>query len=200
MKKIINAWRLGVECLLFDDLISYYVFFTVAFTQCCYLFSFKEYDVAYKLTWVLIGYVVLILGMAWFKYNTFKLDRAVPILGSIIFIALSYVGCTISLKTFAFMLLILISSTIVSIELRDVQTCGVMIFRKDKYNKIIEYTLLFITVGIPFILFTVFLCMIPSLPIAYKIVVPIVYLSLAPFISYIEDSWACNNIFELFIE
>lgn len=199
MKKIIDAWRLGIEGLLFDDLISYYVFFTIAFTQCCYLFAFKEYDVAYKLTLVLIGYVVLILGIAYFKYANYKLDRAVPILGIIAFIALFYVGCTISCKTFVFMTLTLLLSTFTSIVLREAQDSGIYC-KRQIYNKIFEGFLLFTTVGLPFILFTVFLCMIPSVPIAYKIIIPIVYLALAPFISYIEDSWACNNIFELFFE
>lgn len=199
MKKIINAWRLGLEGLLFDDLISYYVFFTIAFTECCYLFTFKEYDIAYKLTWMLVGYIVLILGVAWFKYATYKLDRAIPILGIIAFMALFYVGCTISFKTFAFMTFTLLLSTLTGMVLREVQDSGVYL-KKEIYNKIVEGALLFITVGVPFILFTVFLCMIPSLPIVYKIIIPIVYLSLAPFISYIEDSWACNNIFELFFE
>ena len=54
-----------------------------------------------------------------------------------------------------------------------------------------------IVVGIPFIALITSISMLPTLPIAYKIIIPILYALCIPFIPYIEDVTATCNIFEL---
>lgn len=199
MKKIFKMWEMGWECLLFDDLISYYAFFTIAFTECFYLFTFHEQTLAIKLSMILIGYVVIILILARFKYISIRSE--LPILGActIGFSLLFIVGCCINLKLCLLLTFIPFISSFIFIILRGIQD-SFELFKKQIYNTLLEGFLMFLTIGLPFILFTIFLCLIPLLPIALKIIIPIVYLAIAPFISYIEDNWACNNIFELFCE
>ena len=53
----------------------------------------------------------------------------------------------------------------------------------------------------PFIVFTILFSKIPMIPIALKIIIPIVYFCVVtPYIAFIEDDWATENIFELATE
>lgn len=195
MQRIINKWKFGLEALLFDDLISYYTFFTILFTECFYLFAFHNLGVAIKLSAVLIGYVVTVLIAARLKSS---IDLA-SLVYLIMFLALLVVGCFINWKLCIILTLTPLIITSIFITLREIQD-GCDVFENEIFNKIVEGILILMIVGIPFVLFTVFFCMISEIPYILKIIFPIEYLIICPFISAIEDDWAACNIFELLFE
>jgi len=195
MQRIIDKWKFGLEALLFDDLISYYTFFTILFTECFYLFAFHNFGIAIKFSAVLIGYVVIVLIAARLKMCT---DLA-SFVYLTMFLALFVVGCFINWELCLILTLIPLLITSTFITLRDMQDSW-EVFENYIFNKIVEGILILITVGIPFILFTVFFSMISEIPYILKIIFPIEYLIICPFISAIEDDWAACNIFELLFE
>ncbi len=194
MKKIIETWKCGWVYLLTDDLISYYTFFTIILAECCYLFAFHEKKTSLVLGAILIGFILTVLITARLKYSI----NYVHIAYAIAFIALLIAGCFINYKLFLPLIIIPLIVTPLSMGLRSVQNSFVI--KPPKFETIIRSFCLFATVIAPFILFTVFFAMIPSVPVMLKIIVPIVYLVLSPFIAYIEDDWATCNIFELFFD
>ena len=202
MKKIIDTWFCGWSYLLYDDLFSYYAFFTTILTEIACLWVFFP-NIAFPFTILL---AICIFNVCFCASIAYK----VPITCFIYcgtFIAVLIVGCLISFWASILLITLPFILTVFWIFLKSLQI-SIPIGFSDKnfrvriYNwfesKHIAYYLsqFFVTFG-PFIIFTIFWAMTP-ISFLLKILIPIFYLLIMPFIAYMEDTLATLNIFELF--
>ena len=172
MKNLVNNWKAGLVYLFTDDLISFYAFFTIIFSECAYLRFFTTQKME-LFTIILIGYIGYWEG-TW-------LEVVFTILYSIVFVILFIIGCCINVKISIILTIIPLIITAILIKIRE-YSCSILAQ--------------FIVVGGPIIVF-ISITMKPPLPIVLKIIILILYLICVPFISYIEDRTAACNIFEL---
>ena len=182
MKNLVNNWKAGLVYLFTDDLISFYSFFTIIFSECAYLRFFTNQKME-LFTIILIGYIVNVIVCAFFKgyWEGTWLEVVFTSLYSIVFVILFIIGCCINVKISIILTIIPLIITAILIKIRE-YSCSILAQ--------------FIVVGGPIIVF-ISITMKPPLPIVLKIIILILYLICVPFISYIEDRTAACNIFEL---
>ena len=209
MKKLIEKWNRGCHFLIEDDLISYYTFFTVILAECSYLLAFHETEIAIPFTLILLGYIVNVIGTAWLKgiVEGSIFSTIVSILYIIIFIILLILSCSYDMILGIVLNLILFVATAITIGIRTFQdsifySSNWFISKMQKLFSNESFWLMsqIILIGIPFIVFVIMFAQITYIPIALKIIIPIVYLIIAPLISSLEDDLCACNIFELAIE
>ena len=158
MSDFLNNWDASVELFFGDDVISYYAFFTTILAEISYLWVYMT-DIAKPLTFILLGFIVNVLVIAFVKGH-FIGTRKANIITSIVYVLSKVFGQGLTGR---------LSQVII--------ICG------------------------PFIVFTILFSKIPMIPIALKIIIPIVYFCVVtPYIAFIEDDWATENIFELATE
>lgn len=202
MKKIIDTWFCGWCFLLYDDLFSYYAFFTTILIEIAYLWAFVP-SIALPFTIIL---ATCIFNVCFCASITYKVSITCFIyLG--IFILSMIIGCFISFWTSILLITLPFILTVLLMFLRSIQISLPINFSDKSFfgriynwfeNKNIVYFISQILVTFaPFIVFTVFLAMTP-IPLLLKILIPIFYLLIMPFIAYMEDTLATLNIFELF--
>lgn len=207
MKNLISSWLGGFGYLLDDELISFYTFFTVAFAECAALWAFCSTSIAIPFTVILIAYILNILIFSYLKGNYLgcKKEVIISILYVVVTIALFITGFFFDWKINLICTAILFGVTALWIVIKlhqctiyvNARSTIVMIINRLFQNKIFWVFSQIIVIGAPFAAFTTFFAMIPAIPLALKIIVPIVYFILMPFIAVLEDETAACNVFEI---
>jgi len=212
MKKLFESWRNGLSYLIFDDHISFYTFFTVILAECAYLWAFHEIAVAIPITAMLFGYIINLVVFARLKGNNegTRKEKVFSILYVIGFITLFVIGCFFNWVISIITTVILLVTTVLWIVIRMHQDTFYYLTKsshKIAYlinklfgDKIFWILSQIIIIGAPFVVFVIFCANISFLPIALKVIIPLLYLILSPFIAYFEDDSAACNIFELAYE
>lgn len=180
MRKLKKIWWEGFYYLLdnyydCDDVISFYTFFTIIFTQCAFLLGFFSTSISLPFTLILLGYVANVLILGKFKKNCefTKLEMIFARLYILTFVILFLIGCFINIKLSIIVTILPFSITILEIRL------------VNKYR----------IQALPILAFSFCIGFIP-IPLILKFVIPIIYAICIPFIVYIEDTYI-SNIFEL---
>ena len=95
IENCLENWMDGLSCLIPDDLISFYAFFTVILAECSYLLAFYEFAVAIQITVILLGYMLNVIVFARLKGNaeTITLAKVYSILYVTVFVTLFIIGC-----------------------------------------------------------------------------------------------------------
>lgn len=211
MKRLIEVCFSGIAYMIGDDLISFYAFFTTLLAECAYLWAFHSSSIAIPFTIILIGYIVNVIVMGWLKgmWEGERKEVVFSVLYVLIAVGLFAVGCVVDVKMNICLTLIALAVAGLSIAIREEQDTiwigmGYTKLHKIGYfinslfrNKVFWLISQIIVIGAPYVTFVVFFAMIPAVPIALKIIVPIVYFILMPFIAYIEDEIGANNIFQI---
>lgn len=214
MKDLFESWMDGLGCLIDDDLISFYTFFTLVLTEISYLFAFQPLEVAKPLSLIFFGYMlnVIICAVVKGNFEGTKLELICSIMYVITFVVLFIIGCIINWKITLICTIILFTITALWIAIRDHQD-SVYAYKgqttREKLalkinslfrNKVFWVISQIIVIGAPFIAFIVMFANISAIPTVLKIIIPIVYVILAPVIAFFEDASACCTIFELAYE
>ncbi|MGN1298856.1 MAG: hypothetical protein ACI4UE_02590 [Candidatus Scatovivens sp.] len=201
MKKIVEFWKRGITWLITDDLISFYTYFTIIFAECAYLWSHFSASVAIPFTIILLAYVLNVIVFAWLKGNWegTRKELIFSILYVIIFIGLFIIGCIYKTSISIILTIIPLVITFIWIQLRTFQDTINISRSTDKLfsNKFFYILSQVIVIGCPYIVFVIFIAMIPTFPIILKVLIPIIYLPCIPLISLFEDETASCNIFEI---
>lgn len=187
MKKILSAYKLGARYLLSDDdIVSFYVFITLAFASCARFFSVYEHAISIPLTIVMVGYVANIMLFSWLKGNAegTRLEKVFGICYIVVFAILFIIGSIINFRAHITIMTIVLATTFTAVAVREY---------------IIAQFLQALMLFLPF-LALVFAIAYTSLPIILKLIIPLVYTMCAPFIAYYEDTAAAQNIFKLAYE
>lgn len=214
MKRLIEVCFSGIQYIIGDDLISFYAFFTTLFAECSYLWAFHPTSIAIPFTIIFIGYIVNVIVMGWLKgtWEGERIEVAFSVLYAVIAVGIFVAGCVVHVKMNICLTLIALAVTGLSIAIREEQDTvwldmGYTKLHKIGYfinsifrNKVSWLISQIIVIGAPYVTFVVFFAMIPAVPIALKIIIPIVYFILIPFIAYLEDEIGANNIFEIAYE
>ena len=214
MKDLFESWMDGLGCLIDDDLISFYTFFTLVLAEISYLFAFQPLSVAMPLAIIFFGYMLNVVVCAIVKGNFegTKIEKICSIVYVLVFVALFIIGCIINWKITLICTIILFAITALWIAIRDHQD-SVYAYKgqttREKLalkinslfrNKVFWLLSQIIVIGAPFIAFIVMFANISAIPTVLKIIIPIVYVILAPVIAFFEDASACCTIFELAYE
>ena len=207
MKKFFENWKsVAINYLIEDDLISFYTFFTVIFAECAYLWAFQSKFIAVGLTIVLLGYIANVVVFAWFKgcHEGSKAELAIARLYIVGFAIIFIIGCFINFWLNLVLTAIAFGVTFLWINIRTFQDTQLMGYRgivgvisKLFNNGVFWLISQIIVIGLPFAVFSWMLVLIPGLPLALKIIIPIVYFVIAPFIAFLEDEMVAENIFEI---
>ena len=200
-----------------DEFYSLYVFVTAVFAECAYLryVSNKQWI---PFTLLLIGYVVLVVEAEILKgmYEDDKAERTVTVLNLVILLGIFITGCFFG-NTRMWLVLTLIPWALpgvcysigeghgvnpVSLLLSPIYmlpAANVSVLRDKMYKfangEFVNTTLPGILIfGGPLVALTVFVAKIPTVPFAFKILIPIFHILCYPAISWIEDNY--GNIYE----
>lgn len=203
-------WTSCLELLLGDDLISYYAFFTTILAEIAYLWAFKS-NVAGMFTIILLGFIANVIVTAFVKGYLIR-TRKSNIVSSIAYI-LIYLGLFAwgayyaGLKTSAILTAIPFAVSFLFVNIRFFQItifptdmkiqCKLSKFFGKEPGALVSQICI---IGIPLFVFAIFFSKIPNIPTFLKIIVPIIYAFIAPYIAYMEDDIATDNIFELAFE
>ena len=214
MRNFIEDWKDGLSYLIDDDLISFYTFFTLILAEISYLFAFQPLEVAKPLSLIFFGYMlnVIICAVVKGNFEGTKFELICSITYVIAFVVLFIIGCIINWKITLICTIILFAITGLWIAIRNHQD-SVYAYKGEtkKERFILKINALFrikefwiisqiVVIGIPFIAFIIMFVNISIIPTVLKIIIPILYLILVPFIAYFEDDSSACNIFELAYE
>lgn len=205
---LIERWKRGVGNFFEDELISFYTYFTLIFAECAYLWTVCEKTLAIQFTVILLGYVLNVVLCAWLKGETegTKLEVVISIYYIIAFAMLCVAACFINAKMAIAMTAIPLVYTALCIgitrfPLASIQRYATMGITDELCkNKILFTCLRIVFVGAPLVAFAICLAQIPTLDVAWKIIIPIVYTFCIPLFALYEDCSAALNIFELAFE
>lgn len=204
MKKLIYTWSCGWEYLLYDDLFSYYAFFTAILAEIAFLWAFLP-NIAFPFT---IFLTICILNVCFCACIASHVPRASCIIYSGTFLAVLIIGCFINVLASILLVILPFIFTIIGNFLKMLQisipigfpdeSLEVKVFNLfEKKHWVYLLSQIFVTFG-PFIIFTIFLALSP-ISILLKVIIPLIYLLIMPLIAYMEDSLATLSIFELFL-
>lgn len=207
MKKIFGSWKNVVINYLFqEDLISFYAFFSVIFIECAYLWLFQTKDIVVKFTFLLLAYVVNVVLFSWLKGmnegNRLEIvfARLYTAGFAVIFLVGSYMNFFLNLILVA----IAFSFTFVWILIRQYQNVcatrarGIEGWIRNLFRNKVFWTISqIVVIGLPFITFTCFLVLIPTLPVILKIIITLAYIILMPYTSLLEGAILAQSIFEI---
>ena len=212
MSDFLNDWDASVELFFGDDVISYYAFFITILAEISYLWVYMT-DIAKPLTFILLGFIANVLVIAFVKGHLIW-GRKANIITSVVYV-LVFLGLFIwetsftSVKISAILTIIPFAVAFLWMKIRGFQNTSfgpgfpkiVYVLSKVFGQGLTGRLSQVIIIGGPIIVFTVLFSKIPMIPIALKIIVPIVYFCVVtPYIAFIEDDWATENIFELATE
>lgn len=207
MKYLFESWKgIGINYLVEDDLISFYTFFTVIFAECAYLWAFQSKTIAATFTAILLMYIVAVLVFAWLKgcFEGSKREPYIAKLYVISLLAIFLIGCLINTCISLVLTAIAFGVTFLWINIRTFQDTQLMGYHGivGAISKLFNNTVFWvisqiIVIGLPFTVFAWMLALIPGLPLALKIIIPVVYFLVAPFIALLEDEMVAENIFEI---
>jgi len=207
MKKFLKNWKgVFVDYFVEEELISFYAFFTIIFAECAYLWAFESKAVSIGLTIVLLAYIVNVLVFAWLKgcFECSVKEITISRLYIAGFIILFIIGCFINFWLNLVLIAIAFGITLLWVGIRCLQSTGFVGFKgiiniisAPFYNKPFWIISQIIVLGAPFAIFTWMLALIPGLSIVFKIIIPIAYFVIAPFMSMLEDELMAQNIFEI---
>lgn len=213
MKNLIENWfenwREGLSYLIADDHISFYTFFTVILAECAYLWEYHEVSLAIPITVILLGYMLNVMVFARLKGNAegTKLEKVFSILYVSVFVTLFVIGCFFNWAISVINTVILFGVTALWIVIRNHQDTFyylpegspkiAYLINKLFGDKIFWILSQIVIIGGPFVVFVIFCAKISFMPIALKVIIPLLYLIFSPFIAYFEDDSAASNIFEL---
>lgn len=208
-----ESWFEGLAYLLSDNLVSYYSFFTAIFAEIAFLWGFGV-EGAMLYTILLVACIVNVLFVAFLKGSWFcETKERQQILSGLycaIYLMLFITGCLNSIKLTFVLSVIPVAWTGFSIWIRGYQNsvCGPGFSKREHVMYVISEI-----IHIPIVLFLSELLVLVTpigvmsyfiaqldLALAWKIVLPILAVILAPLWAYVEDSWATQNIFELAYE
>ena len=211
MSDLFDDWYNSVELILGDDLISYYAFFTTILAEISYLWVYMQ-EIAKPFTFILLGFIANVLVIAFVRGYLIR-KRKEAIITSIVYV-LIYIGLFIGGAYYAGMKISVILTAIpfvvafLWINIREYQntTFGsgfpkiVYVLSNIFGQGLSGWLSQIIVLCGPIMTFTAFFAMIPTIPFAFKIIIPIIYFLVSPFIALLEDNWATENIFELATE
>lgn len=210
LEEVVDMWTDGVSYLFGDAVISFYTFFTLIFAECAYLWTFQEKSLAIPFSVILLGYVLNVCVWALFKgwHEGERKELVFTIIYVADFVVLFAIGCFINFWLSVILTIIPFAITALWIAIREFQICIfvgphpkiVMLISKLFMNKIFHLVSQLIVVGVPFVVFVVFLAQIPTLHTALKIIISVLYFICIPLIAYYEDDTAALNIYELAYE
>lgn len=205
MKKIYSFAKYCIWLLLAEENVSFYLYFTVALAEIAFLWGFFT-SIAIPFT-VLLGLSILNIifcglgkGCREGEKEELIFARAYTVIFALIIIVGFFFNWLANIILFGSALLI----TFLGIITRQFQAYGNLgydcIKKWKKFFKVLNKLVLIVSqiillVG-PFVLFVVAVSL-TNLPIWLKIVCPIVYAVLIPFIANFEDEFPTCNIFEL---
>ena len=146
---------------------------------------------------------VIVLGCLKGRWEGDKIEIIFSILYEIIFIVLFIIGCIYNAYISIALTIIPLVITFIWILLRECQD-DIISWLTNKLNKIFSNKFLYILsqavgIGCPYIVFVIFIAMLPEFPIILKVLIPIIYLLCIPLISILEDEVG-YNIFEIAYE
>lgn len=204
---MLERWSEGFECLLSDDLVSYYSFFNAIFVEIAFLWGMKV-EGAPLYTILLLACIANVLIIAAIKGNT--TSEVVCTICSPVYcmtyLVILAVGCRYSVETTCVLLVIPFAWTVICTSLRSCLN-SVFFGYDSKFMKFINFiqtpiigvAVQLMTLLLPIVLMGVYLA---RLEIAFllNVAIPLIALMVGPFWAYIEDSWATQNIFELAYE
>lgn len=212
MRKLFETWKVYFSYLLEEHIISFYIFFTVIFAECAYLWAFHTKFISIGLTIVFLAYIANVLVFSWLKsfYEGERKELIMARLYVVGFIVIFIVGCFIHFWFTVILTLIPFVITYLWIGIRE--------FQDDDYvgydgiigaivrlfnNKVFWIISQVFVIGLPYMAFTVMLVLIPNILLILKIVIAILYLICAPFIAYAAcidfgyDELSNRDIFEI---
>ena len=180
-----ESWQRGWAYLFGDDLVSYYSFFTVIFTEIAFIWG-SNLDINLMLyTSLLIGCVLNVLLTAYLKGSWLCENRSAQRVSS-----LGYVLIYISLFLIGY-----VNNAKVTYILFGIPFLYAGVFTILRENDLL-YTLQFVLIAVPILAFGYFLLKIEMLW-SFKAILFTVFILLAPIWADIEDSWATKTIFEM---
>lgn len=207
MKKFFENWKgITVNYLIEDDLISFYTFFTVIFAECAYLWAFQTTGVAIGFTFVLLAYIANVLVFAWLKgcFEGSNQELTIARLYIVGFVVIFIIGSVINFWLNLLLTAIAFGITFLWINIRTFQDTQLMGYSGivGAISKLFNNTVFWvisqiIVLGAPFAIFAWMLALIQEIPIALKIIIPLAYFVIAPFMSVLEDEMVAQNIFEI---
>lgn len=213
MKKAVRNWTKTLKnFLLEEDAISFYTFFTILLAECAFLWSNYSSTIAVKFTLILVAYIVNVLISAKLKgmWENDRKEVVFAIMYVVIFAIIFIIGCFINVLMNIILIAIPLIITFLWINIRILQNTT-LLYNPTSFwgrieknltdlfdnNKIAYWISQIFVIGIPVALFVYFLATIQSLPIVLKILIPIGYIVLMPYIAYEEDWLGACNIFQI---
>jgi len=207
MNRLIGKWLDGIGYLIFDDLISFYTFFTVAFAECAYLWNYKPSSIALPFTIILLCYVLNVIICAYLKgrYEGTRTELIISRIYLVVIAALLFASCRIDATASIVLNTLLFGITMIWMVIRIYQNTDfsndsderVQIISKLFKNKVFWMNSQIVVVLAPFIALAVYVNMISNISIILKVIGLILYFICIPFIAVFEDESAVCNIFEL---
>ena len=203
VKSVAEMWvSIFFNYLIEDDLISYYTFFTLIFAECAYLFASKPLKLAIPFTILLCLHMVNVIycGYQKFMFEGTKKEPVIIIVYIAIFVVLVLIGFIFSIPLSLVLIAIPLVITYLWVKIRSFQDTrgwdNKLIDRLFE-NRVFYWVSQIIVIGLPFATLIVCFAAIPKVPLALKIIVPIIYLLIIPFFSWLEDTIVAENIFEI---
>lgn len=213
---MIEKWLDGLEYLLTDDLIDFYAFFTTIFAEIAFLWAFFPEN-ALAITIILLVCIANVVICAYLKgacvsfcikgkrYGLADISKPIWSIVYCIVFLIAIIAALIINGIGAVLIMIPIAVAGIWIKLREwhnttfigeVFKISAAISEFLYKHKIICIIYQVFIILIPFATFTVFLAF-TSIGLILKIIIPIVYLLVSPFIAYIEDELLGETIFEI---
>ena len=208
MKNFLYNYFGGLELLLSDDLISYFAYFTTILVQVAFLWAFKVSNALFFTILLILSIVNVFIGAFWKSYvegSKAEIIQSVAFSGAIV--VLFIVGCKASFVTSLLLFAIPLIVTRLWITIREFQNTEFLGYNPNSmtmkisklfHNKIIYILSYVITMLIPICLLVVFTAM-TGLPTYLKILLPLLYIFISPYIGLMEDEIATCSIFELMV-
>lgn len=206
LANLFGSYASFVWLLLEDDLISYFAYFTTILIEIAFLWAFGVPS-AFFFTVLLIFCIMNVFVASFWKARVG--GSSGEIIQGIAFVAviviLFLIGCKEDIVTSLLLFGLPLIVTKLWIIIREFQNTAFVGYDPNgltmKISKIFQNPLFLgfsylITIGLPFILLVVFTAMTP-LALHLKIILPIIYILISPFIACIEDDIATCSIFEL---
>ena len=205
----ISVWK---NYLIYEDVISYYAFFTMIFVECAYLWSNYPSSLAKKFMIILLAYVANVLISSFLKglRENEKEEVVFSVLYVVFFIIIMIVGCFINIWMNLLLILIPLGISFLWIKIREMQhtklcyqpstlRMRIVKFITDLFNKskLFYWSSQIFIIGFPYFLLVYYLATIEKLPLIFKVLIPIIYLIAMPYIAVIEDEFATCNIFQI---
>lgn len=208
MKNFLYNYFGGLELLLSDDLISYFAYFTTILIQIAFLWAFEISNALFFTILLLICIVNVFIAAFWKSYvegSKAEIIQSVAFPSAIV--ALFIVGCKANFVTSLLLFSIPLVVTRLWIIIREFQNTEFLGYNPESmtmkisklfHNKFVYILSYVITMIVPIGLLILFTAM-TALPTYLKILLPLLYILISPYIGLMEDEIATCSIFELMV-